>query len=141
MKRIVQIGERVKAETGMQFDVRSIKEECVLRNQTGSLKVEWWQMYGNTVMDEAYILTSELNRWVVLPGERSSYVMQAKTLNEHRFKPELSVSRELRWVEISKGNELLTDDDVANRIVTLFVDLVSKPKLREMDFYEHEDDD
>jgi hypothetical protein len=131
MKRIVEIGESVKADTRIRFDARAHRQQCVLRERRVSMNVQWQQSVSDVL---GYMEVAEVRGRLELPGESRGMFERPRLLREHHFTPELSLSRELRWMEGSNRADLLTDEDVANRVVVSFVDLIDRANKGQVSF-------
>jgi hypothetical protein len=55
-------------------------------------------------------------------------------LQRARFTPTLSLSREVRWIEVGRRAELLSVEDLAHRIVILFLDLLNRADKGQIEF-------
>jgi hypothetical protein len=90
-------------------------------------------MYSNAVDDQAELNVREFNAPTYLQEERMMTFFEPTELRRTRFAPTLSLSRELRWIENSKKSEPLSTEEVAHRILSLFMDLLSRADKGEID--------
>jgi hypothetical protein len=128
-----QISEDVRKTTGIKYRSGADKGQCVLTNNRVSVHAGWRQVYINVVIENAHIIVTEFNSQFALPGERLMYFRDPPQLGRHRFRPELSIARELRWVDEDKPQELLSSHDLADRCVRMFLDLVARANRGEID--------
>lgn len=122
---VMQLVERLNKSEG--FDIRSgaREKECVLRYRYVSFSIYWRQTFFNHIDDDDTDLRlAEFSGAVLLPGEQGIIWRNAKRLREHYFKPEVSETRELVWVESTK--ERFAPSQLADRIMRIFLDLVSR---------------
>jgi hypothetical protein len=61
----------------------------------------------------------------LLPGERGSVMQPPQELKEHKFKVEVSHSRELLWIEVGKKDHI-QPSRLGDRIMQIFLGLVSR---------------
>lgn len=122
-----RISEEVRSEAGMNFRSGANAGQCVLTNNRVSLHAGWRQPYINVVSDDAYIIVTEFNAQIALPGERPlMYWREPVELARYRFKPALSLSREPCWAAEDNPVELLSPQDLADKCVRLFLDLLGR---------------
>lgn len=121
---------------GKELDYRSGADErhSVLTNNRVSLHVGWQQKYVNAISESAYITATEFKYRLPLPGERIlSLDPLPPKLKQYRFKPELSITRDLRWIDEARPREMLSVDDLADRCVRIFLDLVGRANRGDID--------
>jgi hypothetical protein len=122
----------VRSETGMKFQSGANQGQCVLRNDRVSLHVGWRQPYINVVAENAYIVATEFDAPIALPDERLMYWREPQALRRHRFKPALSLVREPCWAAEDKPTDLLSSQELADKCVRLFLDLVGRANRGEI---------
>jgi hypothetical protein len=86
------------------------------------------------VSEEAEIIAAQFNGPLYLPEEKMMMVFMPTELRRTRFTPTLSLSREVRWIEVGKKGEPLSTEELAHRIVTLFLDLHDRANKGRIDF-------
>jgi hypothetical protein len=91
------LSREVRSETGINFESGANEGQCVLTNNRISLHVGWRQPYINVVAEDAYIIATEFDSQIALPGQKLMYWCQPKQLRRYRFRPTLSLVRELCW--------------------------------------------
>jgi hypothetical protein len=118
--------KEIQKETEISVRSGANERHCVLTNDRVSLYLAWRQEFVNTISN-ADITAAAFKCQLPLPGERmiSTDPLPPK-LEQYRFKPELSITRDLRWVNEARPAELLSTDDLADKCVRIFLDLVSK---------------
>jgi hypothetical protein len=129
MNELVRLADRANAEHGFNIQCGANERTCILRANGVSLGVGWKQPIFNLVSDygsdECYLRVAEFAGTLLLPGERGFVMHNPQVLKEHKFKVELSHSRELVWIEVGmKGH--VEPIQLADRIVQIFLGLVSK---------------
>jgi TIR domain len=123
---IDRIGKGVQKESGISFRSAADERRCVLTNDRVSLYVAWRQPFVNAISD-AEITAAEFQCQLPLPGERIlSSDQLPPALKQYRFRPELTIKRDLCWVDKARPTELLSTDDLADKCVQIFLDLVSR---------------
>jgi hypothetical protein len=132
---IDRIAQEVRTVNGMNFRSGANDGRCVITNNRVSLHVGWRQPYINVVAENAYIIASEFKTQIALPGEPPLlYYREPTSLNQCRFKPALSLTRELCWSEETKPEELLSLEELADKCVRQFLDLLGRANRGEIDF-------
>jgi hypothetical protein len=67
----------------------------------------------------------EFSGLVLIPGEEGVVWYTPQQLAEHKFKPDISLTRELTWIDRRK-NESVPATMLADKIVRIFLDLISR---------------
>jgi hypothetical protein len=134
MSRLVTLTDEIKTGAGMNFVAGVEGKRCVLRDNRVSMNVGWRQSYVNSVEDEAEIIAAEFNGPLYVRTELMWTVGIPQELQRHRFTPALSESREVRWKEAGQKSEPLSTEELAHRIMTLFVDLLNRTNKGQVDF-------
>jgi hypothetical protein len=127
-------GKEIQRETEIGFRSGANERRCVLTNDRVSLHVAWRQEFVNTISN-ADITATEFHGDLPLPVEHSIGPPPPK-LKQHRFRPELSITRDLCWVDEARPTELLSTDDLADKCVRIFLDLVRRANRGELDSFE-----
>ncbi len=129
MQEIVRLVKEANATHGLRIECGVTDIGCVLRSGFVSIGVGWRQPFANFVgdlgSDECYLRVVEFSGAVPLPGVPEYMLLKPTPLKEHRFKVDVSQTRELVWVEQRK-KEHIAPALLADRIVRLFLDLVSR---------------
>jgi len=133
MHRIADLSQEITRELGMTFVARSVDKRCVLRDNRVSMNIGWRQAFWNDVSKDAEIIAAEFNGPLYLPNERTMTVTLPGELRRARFTPMLSLSREVCWNEAGKKAEPLSTEDLAHRILTLFLDLLNRADKGQID--------
>ena len=126
MTRLLELSQQIGVEVGMSFVARVEGRRCVLRDNRNrvSMNIGWRQGYVNTVMEKAEIIAAEFNGPLYVREERMMTVVMPKELRRARFTPTLSLSREVCWIEAGKRHHPLSAEELAHRILSLFLDTV-----------------
>jgi hypothetical protein len=127
-----RLGAEVRSETGMHFQSGANQGQCVLKDDRISLHVGWRQPYINVVTENAYIIATEFDAPIALPSERLIYWREPKALRRHRFRPALSLAREPCWAAEDNPTDLLSSQELADKCVRLFIDLVGRANRGEI---------
>lgn len=127
-----QIAKDVMAQTGIKLQSGANDGQCVLRNHRVSLQLGWRQTYTNVIYEHAGFTATEYNAQIGLPGEQVMYWREPAVLRQYRFKPALSLTRDICWVDEKNPDELLLPHDLADRCVRLFLDLVGRANRGEI---------
>jgi len=129
MQEIVRLVDEANQTYGFQIVRGAQDRSCVLRSGFVSMAVGWHQPIYNRVSDQqsdkCYLRVAEFSGSIMLPGEQGWYMHEPRLLKEHRFKVDVSLSRDMVWVENGK-NKQVQSGKLADRIVQLFLDLVSR---------------
>jgi TIR domain len=121
---IDRIGKEVQKESGLSFRSGADERRCVLTNDRVSLYVAWRQPFANRISD-AEITAAEFHCQLPLPGERMIDPLPPAS-KQYRFRPELTIKGDICWVDKARPTELLSTDDLADKCVRIFLDLVSR---------------
>ena len=127
-----QIARDVMSQTGIAFQSGANDGQCVLRNHRVSLQVGWRQTYTNVIYEHAGFTATEYNAQIGLPNERVMYWREPPVLRQYKFKPALSLTRNICWVDERHPHELLSPHDLADKCVRLFLDLVGRANRGEI---------
>jgi hypothetical protein len=124
---IEEVCKEIKNTRGLTFRVGSNAGRCVLTDNRVTLMISWQQLFSNSIEDCA-LRVVEFNAQLALPEERPLMYLwsEPSAINETRFLPELSRTRELCWVDPAKPTELLAPKALAEKCVIMFLDLVAR---------------
>jgi hypothetical protein len=127
-KRVEEFVAQINKDHNFQIVVGSDGyQTCIMRAGYVSLGVSWQQPIFNSVMSdrygETYLRVGEFSGALVIPGRNEMTWNKPRQLKEHRFKPDVSETRELVWV---LGKERIAPADLADRIVRILMDLISR---------------
>lgn len=104
---------------------------CVMSDERVSVAAGWKQGIFNNAREEAYFFIKEFRGAAVVPGVGLQYMFEPKLLKEQQFLVEINATRELVWVQEGK-TEMLSGEDLANRIAMIFFDLIGKANRGEV---------
>jgi hypothetical protein len=124
-----QIARDLMAQTGIRFQSGANDGQCVLRNNRVSLHLGWRQTYTNVIYEHAGFTATEYNAHIGLPV---MYWREPPVLRQYKFKPALTLTRDICWIDEEDPNELLSPYDLADRCVRLFLDLVGRANRGEI---------
>jgi hypothetical protein len=128
---LVRLAKDLNASQGFDIKAGAQGMKCVLRSDYVSLLVNWKQSYANLVVDEperkehCYLLAAEFSGGISLPGEGIGWAFNPIHLAEHKFKVDVSETRELVWKEEGRAGRI-APQLLADRIMQIFLDLVSR---------------
>jgi hypothetical protein len=127
---VIALMQKANADHGFDIVGRADGRACVLRSGFVSLGINWHQPIFNRVEDdpnhgECYMRVSEFSGTVLLPGERGWVMHQPTELRRHKFKLDVSETRELIWKESGKKS-IIAAPMLADRIMRIFLDLLSR---------------
>ena len=134
MNHIAKLTDNIRAELGMTFVARPLPRRCILRDERVSMNIGWRQAYVNSVSEHAEVTATQFNSPLYVLDERMMTVFTPTELRKTQFTPTLSLSREVRWIEVRKKGEPLSTEGLAHRIVTLFLDLLDRANKGRIDF-------
>jgi hypothetical protein len=134
MLRLSSLTDQITHELGMKFVARPVGHRCVLRDERVGMNVGWRQGIFNSISEEAEIIAAEFNGPLFVPDERMMTAFMPTEIKRTSFTPTLSLSREVRWVEVGKKSEPLSTEELAHRIMSLFLDLLSRANNGRIDF-------
>jgi hypothetical protein len=128
-KRLELLIAEVNKNYGFGIDIGSRGyQTCVMRAGQISLGIGWQQPIFNSVTNDGhgdcYLRVAEFSGSLVIPGRNEMAWHEPQLLKEYRFKPDVSESRELVWVEGEK--ERVTPNKLADRIVMILLDLIGR---------------
>jgi hypothetical protein len=129
MAEVVRLIAELRKETGLEIVCGAKEKLCVLRYRYVSLAVSWSQPVFNIVSDhpngECNLLVVEFVGTIMLPGEQEWVIHDPTKLKEHKFKVDVSQTRELVWVH--RGTkETIPAAMLAEKIVKIMLDLMSR---------------
>jgi hypothetical protein len=121
-----------KANTDHEFNIlgKADGTVCVMRSGFVSIGVGWHQPIFNRVDDddhhgECFLRASEFSGTLILPGERAWVMHQPTELKRHKFRVDVSDTRELIWKESGKKT-VIAAPMLADHIMRIFLDLLSR---------------
>ena len=116
----------LQIKCGADSNERQVNQLCVMTNGQVGLKVIWHQPYANT-LDKSLLLIQEFATCLILPAESHlMYYDQPRHINEAKYLPDLSLTREYGWRQDADESEFVSSATLAEQIVMLFVDLVNR---------------
>jgi hypothetical protein len=127
-ENVTALVAQANKEHGFQIEVGSQGyRTCVLRSGCVSLGIGWHQPIFNSVMNdqhgECYLRVGEVSGALPIPGRNEMSWQRPQIIKEHRFKPDVSQSREIEWI---LGRERIAPDKLADHIVTIMLDLIGR---------------
>jgi hypothetical protein len=129
MKQLMQQAEKLSTEAGLQitfgYEPYYSGFRAVLRYGRVALEVWWKQSYTNVIEDVALECT-EYNGTVSLHRERRMHYYEPERLGQIDYHPALNSARKLRWIDKAKPAELLSNDDVVERVAEQFLSLIGR---------------
>jgi hypothetical protein len=125
LNEIVRKAREVTDSIGYTIDPQIRNNEIVVRFGGVSLHARWTQRFIN-VIDDAELRVCSLGGRLFLPGERFINTREPRELSWRTFRPKLNFNRDLRWVEASGEQQLLSDDDVVGDAIKQFLELVER---------------
>ena len=130
MQEVARLVGELNKDGGFSIQVGAQDRQAVMRQGWVSVGCGWTQPIANLVADdpnygECHVRVAEFSGQVLLPGERGMYMSRPTVLKEHKFKVVVSQTRDLMWKEKGKS-ELIPADKLADRIVQIFLDVISR---------------
>jgi hypothetical protein len=130
LRDLVALANKANADHGFDIAGRADGKVCVLRSGFVSLGIGWHQPIFNIVEDdkqhgECYLRASEFSGTLILPGENAWVMHKPTELKRHKFKPDVSDTRELVWKETGK-KPVIHPSDMADHLMRIFLDLLSR---------------
>jgi hypothetical protein len=119
----IQAGARVEPGGSALF--------CVISDGRVSVAAGWKQGIFNNARDQAGFFVREFLGAVAVPGSGLQYIFEPKLLKECQFHVEINTARELVWAQKPKS-EMLSNDELANRVTMIFLDLIGKANRGEV---------
>ncbi len=123
------LAKRLSEEQGLDVTFGTQDRVGVLRTGFVSVGIGWKQPIFNYVgdynRDECYLRVTEFSGLLALPGENRLYVEMPKVQRERKFKVDVAHDRSLVW-RLAGKNEQIPAAQLADRIVQIFLDLVSR---------------
>jgi hypothetical protein len=127
---VIALMDKANADHGFKIIGKAEGTSCVMRSSFISFGVAWHQPIFNRVEDdphqgECFLRASEFSGGVLLPGERAMILREPKELKRHKFKVDISATRELVWKE-SGTKAIVPAPMLADHIMRIFIDLLSR---------------
>jgi hypothetical protein len=142
MKQLMAEAESISTEVGLQwtfgYEPYHSGFRAVLRYGRVTLEV-WWKQFYTNVMEDVALECTEYNGVVGLERERMFYRVNPQKLAQRKYYPALNASRELRWVDKAKAEQLMSNEDVVQNLIEQFLSLVDRddrgevPPIRDSD--------
>jgi hypothetical protein len=135
MNKLCVSAQMITDETGMRiehgFEPYSAGFRCVLRHGRVTLEV-WWKQFYTNVIDDAKLDCTEYNSRVYLERERMLRIREPTSVGQKSYHPDLSMARELRWLDDKKPDQLLSNDEVVQRCMEQLLGLVDRMNRGEL---------
>jgi hypothetical protein len=129
LQDVVALMQKANADHGFEIVGNADGTVCVMRSGGVSLGVRWHQPIFNRVEDdrgdECFLRASEFSGTVILPGERAWVMETPNELKRHKFKVDVSETRELVWKESGTKN-VIAAPALADHLMRIFLDLLSR---------------
>jgi hypothetical protein len=134
MRTVVALVDDINRELGSGHVAIAEGRRCIIRDGRVSLNVGWRQSIANSVEDEAELIAADFNGPLYMPSERMMTVFPPREIKRLTFTPSLSLAREICWRQRGGKPSLLSGDDLAQQIVTLFLELVARADRGQVEF-------
>ena len=113
-------------ETKLPIRGGADQRKCIMTNGRVSLIASWSQPCANQ-LSSARLMVSEFNGRLALPDERLAYPWgQPHELRRSNFMMDLSSAYDLCWVQENEQTMRYADEELSDKIVHFFLDLVSR---------------
>jgi hypothetical protein len=129
LEDVIGLMQKANAEHGFDIVGKADGTVCVMRSGFVSLGVGWHQPIFNRVEDdqagECFLRASEFSGTLILPGERAWTMHEPEELKRHKFKVDVSETREMVWKEAGKKS-IIPAGMLADNLMRIFLDLLSR---------------
>jgi hypothetical protein len=129
LQDVIGLMQKANADHGFDIVGKADGTVCVMRSGFVSLGVGWHQPIFNRVEDdthgECFLRVSEFSGTLILPGERAWVMHEPIELKRHKFKVDVSETRDLIWKEPGK-KAIIPAPMLADHIMRIFLDLLSR---------------
>jgi hypothetical protein len=130
LQEVIGLMQKANAEHGFDIVGKADGTVCVMRSGFVSLGIGWHQPIFNRVEDdqqngECFLRASEFSGTLILPGERAWVMQNPKELMRHKFKVDVSETRDLVWKESGKKS-IVPAGMLADHLMRIFLDLLSR---------------
>jgi hypothetical protein len=130
------LARKLKEEHGLDVAFGTRDRMGILRAGFVSIGIGWKQPIFNCVgdydRDECHLRVAEFSGLLVMPGENMWYPEQPRLQREWKFKVDVAHDRSLVW-RLPGKNEQIPASQLADRIVRIFLDLVSRANRGEVE--------
>jgi hypothetical protein len=127
---VVARAKNIAEEHQWEIYTSADQRKCVISNGPVSVLASWTQEFANQ-LSTAALVVADFNGRVMGPGERGFPLVHPVELQRRRFLPELSQSRELCWIEETSPRRHYSHEDLADRIVRIFLELLDRQQKGE----------
>jgi hypothetical protein len=130
LQEVMVLMQKANADHGFDIVGAADGRTCVMRSSFISLGIGWHQPIFNLVGDdphlgECFLRAAEFSGTLILPGERAWVMHQPVELKRHKFKVDVSETRELVWKEAGKKTTIPASG-LADHLMRIFLDLLSR---------------
>ncbi len=123
LQDIIDLMKKANADHGFNIVGKADGTVCVMRSGFVSLGVGWRQPIFNRVEDdqagECFLRASEFSGTLILPGEKVWVMHRPTELKRHKFKVDVSQTRELIWKKSGK-KAVIAAPMLADHIMRIF---------------------
>jgi len=134
---VIALADEISGDLGLGIASGRLGLDLILRTDHVSLKVRWVQDIRNCVIKqgdaECFLSVREYSGKLALQGESFIYIRGTPLpMTEHRFEVDVAEDRSLIWLESGANGRRISPDDLADRIVHLFLDLIARSDAGEV---------
>jgi hypothetical protein len=129
MKQVMAEVARIASEVGLELAHGYEPENSGLRGviRYGRVTLEiWWKQFYTNVIEDVALECTEYNGTVHLRRENMQNFREPRKLKQEKYCPALNVARQLRWKRKDKPEQLLTNEEVVEKIMEQLLSLVDR---------------
>jgi hypothetical protein len=117
---------------GIDFQERNAYQRCIMTDGRVSVAVVWNQQWTNSLSNSGLFIR-EYRGGLTLPHEAGRiYARDPTMLNDEKYVPDLSLSREYGWKQ-EGGSDFLSSSALAEKSVIRMLDLIDRKARGELD--------
>jgi hypothetical protein len=129
MKQLMAQAKHISTEVGLHwtygYEPEGAGIRAVLKYGRVALEVWWRQVYTN-VMEDVALECTEYNGPVLLRSENRVAFYEPRKLAQRKYYPTLNITREMEWIDKSKPEQLMSNEDVVEKVMEQFLSLVDR---------------
>lgn len=115
----------IQHQIKLQFGER--QQSCVLGMHRLGMSIFWFQPYANSFNEDTALYVREFNENLIVP-QGYVRIQQPEMLKEDKYSPDISRAREYVWRPKRGKSELITSQDLSEKVVLQFLELLERER-------------
>ena len=119
----IKAGSSLALESGYEQHMAGFR--AVIRYGSVTLEV-WWKQYHLNVIDDVPLACAAYNTRLYLQRDRKMMLREPQSIGGRKYYAVLNYARELRWIDKQKPKQLMSNEEVVDKVVEQLLALVDR---------------